>query len=227
MKNSPQNSLFRSSENSLQVKKANTSTLYLMRHGEIATSGILAGKTDVLLSDLGWQQLDRATQKLPQINHCISSPLKRCALFAQHFSQQQQIPLIIEKSLQEMNFGDWDGKNYQALWSEAANDEEQAKISIGDFWQNPWQHAAPNGELMVDFVSRVDNWWQGWLNQQASGKTLVIAHGGVIKHLLARILALPIPGTMHMSAIDVPYASVIKVVVYHDEQGQHWPKVIF
>jgi len=198
-------------------------TLYLLRHGEIATPGILAGKTDVALSEKGLQQLWQATKKLPIIAHCISSPLQRCQKFATDFSLQHDIQLKISENLQEMNFGDWDGKQYQYLWEMTGND---AQTSIGDFWKNPWKFKAPNGEVMDDFVQRVDQWWQQWLSDLTEGNTLVIAHGGVIKHLIARVLNMPIPGTDHMSHIDVPYAGVVKITIYTDEQGKNWPKIV-
>ena len=56
---------------------------------------------------------------------------------------------------------------------------------------------------------------------------LIIAHAGVIKHLLARILNMPNPGTHHMSCFDVPYAGLIKIEICYDGQGNTWPKVIF
>ena len=136
---------------------ASECTLYLLRHGEIATPGILAGKTDVALSDVGRKQLSQATAPLINISRCISSPLIRCHDWASEYCQQHNLPLEIESKLQEMNFGDWDGKSYQALWK--MNDQSD-KSSIGDFWQNPWQHQPPSGETMDSFVSRVDHWWQ-------------------------------------------------------------------
>ncbi len=204
-------------------------TLYLLRHGEIALQGILAGKTDIALSEQGWQQLWQASQQLPKISHCISSPLQRCQEFAAAFSLKNNINLKLDANLQEMNFGDWDGKPYQALWKNEGNEQQ---VTIGDFWQNPWQHTAPNGEAMTDFTQRVDTWWQQWLatipgDNMPDGNTLVVAHGGVIKHLIARVLTMPIPGTAHISNIDVPYASLIKITIHRDEQGKVWPRIVW
>lgn len=199
-------------------------TLYLLRHGEIATPGILTGKTDVALSEHGWQQLWETSKKLPQISQCISSPLQRCQKFAADFSARNNITYELDDNLKEMNFGDWDGLPYQALWQ---NEGHTQKVSIGDFWQDPWKNNAPNGELMSEFVCRVDTWWQQWLANEPDGNCLVVAHGGVIKHLIARILNMPIPGTAHMSHIDIPYAGLVKITVYRDEQGKTWPKIIW
>ena len=198
-------------------------TLYLLRHGEIATPGILAGETDVALSELGREQISQATHSLKNIDRCISSPLIRCHERASLFCHQQNLSLEVESKIQEMNFGDWDGKSYQALWS---MDDQSATSAIGDFWQNPWQNHPPNGEAMDSFVLRVDRWWQDFCAKNSSNNTLVFTHAGVIKHLLARILNLPIPGTTHMASIEVPYASLIKVSLYRDENGKVWSKLV-
>jgi alpha-ribazole phosphatase len=198
-------------------------TLYLLRHGEIATPGILAGKTDVSLSERGQKQVAQVTDSLKNIDRCITSPLVRCHERASAYCQQQSLPLEIESKIQEMNFGDWDGQSYQALWK---MDEQSATCTIGDFWQNPWQNQPPNGETMDNFVSRVDNWWQDFCAQTSLQNTLVFTHAGVIKHLLARVLNLPIPGTVHMASIDVPYASLIKISLYRDESGKVWSKLV-
>ena len=198
-------------------------TLYLVRHGEIETTGILAGKTDIALSAVGREQLAKAINPLPNISRCVSSPLIRCHELAAQYCQQRNIELEVESNLQEMNFGDWDGKTYQALWD---MDKNSGLSSIGDFWQNPWQNSPPNGETMVNFVSRVDHWWHNYLAHDDLLDTLVFTHGGVIKHLLARVLNLPIPGTVHMTSFDVPYASVIKISLYRDENRKVWSKLM-
>lgn len=197
-------------------------TLYLLRHGEIATPGILAGKTDVALSEFGRKQVAQATDSLKNIDRCITSPLVRCHERAIAYCQQQNLPLEIESKIQEMNFGDWDGQSYQALWKMG---DQLGTSAIGNFWQNPWQNQPPNGETMDNFVSRVDNWWQDFCAENTLQNTLVFTHAGVIKHLLARVLNLPIPGTVHMASIDVPYASLIKISLYRDESGKVWSKL--
>lgn len=202
---------------------SNESMLYLLRHGEIATPGILAGKTDVPLSELGGKQVLQATAELSNINRCISSPLVRCYSLAKAYCQQNNISLDVESNLQEMDFGDWDGKSYQDLWK---MDEQLAMSTIGDFWQNPWKNKPPNGESMNVFTNRVDLWWQKICAENTSKNTLVFTHAGVIKHVLARVLNLPIPGTTHMSSIEVGYASVIKISLYRDENGKVWPKIV-
>jgi len=200
--------------------------VYLLRHGELVQKGILCGRTDIALSDLGKQQLIAATNKLPTISHCFSSPLKRCRDVAEQFSQKNGLTLQVSEQLQEMNFGDWDGARYQTLW--------QTSPTLGEFWQNPWQCLPPNGESMTSFTERVDDFWQNLISQLSqanidkcdSSNILVFSHGGVIRYLLAKVLGLAIPGTHHMTNIDVPYGALIHIQIFIDSDGKAWCKLM-
>lgn len=209
-------------------------SVYLLRHGELVQTGILCGQTDIALSDTGKQQLIDATNQLPKISHCYSSPLIRCREFAEEHCQQNELSLQVSTQLQEMNFGDWDGKSYQTLWQ--IQPDLGGNIStLGTFWQNPWQCQPPNGEPMENFTKRVDDFWQNLLatlqqDKQVENRSLnalIFTHGGVIRHILAKILKLPIPGTVHMTSLDVPYGALIHIHVFIDSEGNAWPKLTF
>ncbi|RXF03967.1 histidine phosphatase family protein [Pseudoalteromonas phenolica] len=107
-----------------------TKTWYFLRHGKPVTTGILTGsKTDVAVSELGVAAMESALPKTVQFDACISSPMQRCLSFARKQSRQSNLPLVIAKQLQEMDFGDWDGRTYEWLWENTQNP------SIGEFWQ--------------------------------------------------------------------------------------------
>lgn len=210
-----------------------TSTLYLLRHGEIATPGILAGHTDVELSEKGMQQLVQSSSKLKNVTQVYSSPLKRCFDFSQQYSRRKSISLKVDDRLKEMNFGQWDGKAYKALWS-----EPESSQLIGSFWRDPWQVTPPDAEHIDLFIKRVDNWWELLITElrlgeerskkdRVLGDTLVVTHAGVIKLLLARIINMPIPGAHHLSCFDIPYAGIIKIEIFHDAHGISWSKIVF
>lgn len=192
------------------------STLYLLRHGQLQQQNILCGYSDIALSELGKAQLINATKDLVDIHHCFSSPLSRCYSFAQQFSQQARIPLTSLAELKEMNFGDWDGAEYASLWQQ----DEGVNTSIGDFWQEPWRVTPPNGESMQAFNDRIEFAWQQVLEQAKQGNVLVVTHGGVIRQVLAQLLAIPKSGNHALTAFDIPYASLVKIVVDVDEQGK-------
>lgn len=211
--------------------------IYLLRHGELVQTGILCGRTDIALSAVGEQQLNRATQSLPEISSCYSSPLLRCRTFAEQYCEKHQLTLQISPALQEMNFGDWDGKRYQDLWQlrqKIAVSSAEKTLTLGDFWQDPWQCQPPNGETMVNFTQRVDHFWQDLLEQlqqTGAGKNqpsniLVFSHGGVIRYILAKVLGLPLPGINHMTNLDVPYGGLIHVQISFDDNANAWPKLM-
>jgi alpha-ribazole phosphatase len=200
--------------------------LYLLRHGEIKAKSVLAGHTDFKLSDFGLQQLIAASDDLIDIEHCISSPLNRCLEFSQQFAEQQKIELTVDPRLKEMDFGDFDGKLFEELWDKQKLTKfTKADFTIGDFWQDPWNHHIPSGETMTLFTQRVDNWWQQFLVDKQLGNVLVVTHAGVIKHLLARILGIPILSEKYLSTINVGYGCLIKIAIFDDENGRSWPQV--
>ncbi len=202
--------------------------LYLLRHGELVQQDMLCGHADIRLSEKGWQQLEHTVSQLEasqlvSIEQCISSPLVRCVEFAQQFSRKKQCELIVDPCLKEMNFGDWDGVSYENLWQQA---EHNTVSNIGLFWQNPWRVSPPNGETMSDFSLRVDAWWENFIATNPAKNTLVVTHAGVIKHLLARVLNMQIETSTHLSVFNIPYAGLIKLSIFIDEQGKSWPQIL-
>lgn len=199
-----------------------TKIWYFLRHGKPVTTGILTGsKTDVAVSELGLAAMESALPKTVQFDACISSPMHRCLSFAKKQSRQLSLPLAIAKQLQEMNFGDWDGRTYEWLWQNTQNP------SIGEFWQSPWQHTPPNGESLYVFRSRVRQWWEAELSTRHTTHNLVVTHGGVIKQILAEVLNLPLDSLSSINSLDVGYATLVKIEVYFDEAHKAWPKVVF
>ncbi|MAD03053.1 MAG: hypothetical protein CMK65_05425 [Pseudoalteromonas sp.] len=92
------------------------SRVYFLRHGEIATPGILSGQVDVDLSEQGYRQMRQASAELKNLNAIYSSPLKRCSVHADYLANQHRLNVRYYNALKEFNFGDWDGQDYQQLW---------------------------------------------------------------------------------------------------------------
>jgi len=172
----------------------------LLRHGESELSHTLRGSLDDALTAKGWQQMLNSidqSQTLPQQWDVVfSSPLQRCDMFAQHFVKERDIPLILDKNLQEMHFGDWEGQSIQQLY-------EQFPETLADFWQKPTQTTLPNAETMQQFHLRVSTAMANIQQQmQLNGwqSALVVTHGGVIKLLKCMVLQQPLDDVLKMSA---------------------------
>jgi alpha-ribazole phosphatase len=176
----------------------------LLRHGESELSHTLRGSIDDPLTTQGWQQmlssLDQSqTVSLPrpqQWDVVFSSPLQRCRIFAEHIVKERDIPLILDESLQEMHFGDWEGQSIQELY-------EQFPETLSDFWQKPTQTILPNAESMQQFHHRVSQAMtdiQQQMLSQGWQSSLVVTHGGVIKLLKCLVLQQPLDDVLKMTA---------------------------
>lgn len=75
-------------------------TWYFLRHGALIQSGVLSGRTDITLSELGIELLFAKTKTLTDIDRIFSFPLQRCRQSATALSCRWQISLSISYSLQ-------------------------------------------------------------------------------------------------------------------------------
>jgi broad specificity phosphatase PhoE len=144
----------------------------------------------------GWQRI-------------ITSPLVRCREFAEHCAGRFNLPLQVDVALQEMDFGDWEGRLVEEVWQESPE-------LLGRFYHDPSAVTPPGGESTAAAQSRVVVAWQALLQQCAGDRLLLVCHGGVIRLLLAHVLAMPLAAVMRLY---IPYASMAQVRVYHRDSG--------
>ncbi|WP_337153957.1 alpha-ribazole phosphatase family protein [Pseudomonas protegens] len=161
-------------------------TLYLdlLRHGESELGGGLRGSLDDALTATGWQQMREAVQGRGPWDRVLSSPLQRCARFAQELAEQLQLPLSLEPDLQELHFGAWEGQSAAALMETDADD-------LGRFWADPYAFTPPGGEPVELFSLRVLGAIERLYQACAGQRVLLVSHGGVMRLLLARARGLP------------------------------------
>ena len=108
-----------------------------------------------------------------------------------------------------MDFGDWEGRLVADVWRESPT-------LIGRFYDDPGAVTPPGGESIAAAQSRVIAAWQALLQQCVGEQLLVVCHGGVIRLLLAHVLAMPLAAVMRLY---IPYASMAQVRVYHRDSG--------
>lgn len=161
-------------------------TLYLdlLRHGETELGGGLRGSLDDALTATGWQQMREAVLGRGPWDRVLSSPLQRCARFAQELAERLQLPLSLEPDLQELHFGAWEGQSAAALMETDADD-------LGRFWADPYAFTPPGGEPVELFSLRVLGAIERLYQACAGQRVLLVSHGGVMRLLLARARGLP------------------------------------
>ena len=161
-----------------------TVQLDMLRHGETELGGGMRGSLDDALTTLGWTQMRESVKGRGPWDRIVSSPLQRCALFAQELSGQLGLPVSFDKDLQELHFGAWEGCNTAALMETNAED-------LGAFWSDPYGFTPPEGEPVLAFSERVLA-AVGRLQTAYDGeRVLLVCHGGVMKLLLAQARGLP------------------------------------
>jgi len=186
----------------------------LLRHGAVDAEGwAFRGRTDVPLSIPGWSQMRAAAAGFDRFDHIATSPRQRCKLFARELSEQQECDLLTLDGMAEMDFGDWENRSFD----EITGSDQQL---LQQFWQSPVGIRPPNGEAFDDFSQRVIDCWQTWINSDVGQQRLLVAHGGVIRVLLAHTLAMP----MHaLWRLHLPYASCSQISLL----ASHQPRLLY
>jgi len=161
-----------------------TLRLDLLRHGETELGGGLRGSLDDALTDMGWAQMRGAVIEQGPWDRLVSSPLQRCARFASELGAQLGLPVQLEKDLQELHFGAWEGQSALALMETDAE-------ALGQFWADPYSFTPPQGEPVVEFSARVLAAVARLHTAYAGERVLLISHGGVMRLLLAQARGLP------------------------------------
>jgi alpha-ribazole phosphatase len=174
--------------------------VYLVRHTEtVCEKGICYGQSDVGIREPYNVIFESILNQLPEDAILYSSPLQRCVILAKHIQKNTKIDLIIEDSrLMEMNFGDWELKNWDAIPRE-----------VLDPWMEDFVNVrVPNGESFVDLNDRVLDFWNNKLIKETERPVIIVAHAGVIRSFLCKINDLSLKDAFQN---QVNYGDVIKI----------------
>ncbi|PSW20138.1 histidine phosphatase family protein [Photobacterium sanctipauli] len=199
------------------MSQGKTTRIDILRHGLPEGDGCLRGSTDFTITDVGLEQMNQSVSGLDDIEQVVTSPLHRCQYFASTFSARYALPIQNDPQWQELDFGQWDGQDKQALWQEHGE-------QLTRFWENPWLFTPHGGESLVEFDRRIQQAWQSLIDTYNGKRILLVTHSGVMKQLLRQLLSMPEDAT-YLQRIDLPYAARYRVTVYTDESGKHWPQL--
>lgn len=182
--------------------------LHLLRHGETEQGGGLRGSLDDALTAAGWAQLRAAVRADEHWDALVSSPLQRCARFAEELAAARGLPLRFDAGLQELHFGAWEGRSAAQLMETDADD-------LGRFWVDPYAFTPPGGEPLLAFEARVLGALQRLQADYQGQQVLVVTHGGVMRLLLARARGLP-----REELLQVSVAHAERVRLHLSAQGR-------
>lgn len=178
----------------------------LLRHGETELGGGLRGSLDDALTAKGWAQMQAAVDTAGPWQVLVSSPLQRCARFAQSLGEQRGLPVHLAPGLQELHFGEWEGRSAADLM---LTHEQQ----LGQFWADPYSFTPPGAEPVSDFSARVLAVLAALRAEHAGKHVLLVTHGGVMRLLLARARGLP---REQLLQVEVGHGALCRLEVLAD-----------
>lgn len=162
--------------------------VYLIRHGETDQNKQrkLQGQSEYELNAYGKELAEKTKEALHEIpfDYVFSSPLLRALETANIIRGNRDIPLIQDKRIQEISFGEYEGlccgrRGYNIPDPEFLN-----------FFDAPEKyHTPPKGESLEEIIARTGEFWKELVhNPVYQEKTILLStHGCALKALLANI----------------------------------------
>ncbi|MBT2681770.1 histidine phosphatase family protein [Bacillus sp. ISL-35] len=194
--------------------------IYITRHGatEWNMENRLQGSLNSELTARGIRNAVLLGKRLSDIEFKViySSPSKRALETAKLINADNAIPLKIVDDLNEISFGDWEGKTKEEI------EEEDFKAEYANFWNKPHQynHHGHNAEDLLTFKQRVDHAMKQIIEGNKNGRILIVTHGVVIRALMSLFWNIP---TEKMWDPPVILGTSLTIVNY---DGKQFKKVI-
>lgn len=146
--------------------------LLLVRHGRTAANagGLLLGRADPPLDELGRVQAAAIADALPAVSRAVASPLAR----ARETAAALGVPVEVDDRWIELDYGEWDQRPIDEV--DAA---EWAR------WRSDLGFAPPGGESLLSLGQRVRAACDDLLEEARDSDVAVITHVSPYKAALA------------------------------------------
>lgn len=162
----------------------------LTRHGHV--DGIdpprFRGRLDLPLTELGRRQAQATAlrlQKASKIAALYSSPMQRCMTTARIISGENGIPIEALDDLNDLDYGDWQGK------LEADVSAESPRLFA--MWKStPELVRFPNGESLQDLAARTADALRLMISRHPTETVILVGHDSVNRSLLMQVLGQPL-----------------------------------
>jgi glucosyl-3-phosphoglycerate phosphatase len=167
----------------------------MLRHGqtEFNAANRMQGQLDTGLSELGREQAVAAVSVLAKLDPLliVSSDLRRAYDTAILLGERISAPVVADDRLRETHLGDWQGMTHSevdAAWP-------GARIA----WRNDATWAPHGGENRIDvarrslpLIAELVEYQCDWGGDEPYRPVVLVAHGGLIAALTAKLLGLPV-----------------------------------
>ncbi len=173
--------------------------IIIIRHGETEwnKTGRFQGHSDVPLSAEGRTQAETLGKNLivDHVDAIYASDLTRAMETAAPLAARFGLPVISDPQLRELNFGAWEGRNFNDVNAENPN-------AMKNFYTDPEQADIPESEPFPEFQRRVAGRVREIVAHERGKRVVIVSHGASIRILLADLLSMPIRSIWHLSQLN-------------------------
>lgn len=151
--------------------------IVVVRHGRTASnaSGLLLGRADPPLDDVGRDQAGRLAVALGRVDRVVSSPLGRARQTAAAIAEGSGgAEVEVDERFVELDYGAWDQRPVADVTA-----EEWAR------WRADVTWAPPGGESLVDLGRRVRDGLGSLAAEATEGTVVVVTHVSPVKAAVA------------------------------------------
>ena len=185
-------------------------TVFLMRHGEVANGGEKRynGHIDVDITEAGLSQMHRLAERLDgkAVAAVYSSDLKRSVKGAEIIARRLGLAVTSLRELRERSVGAWEGLTAEEIKERFP---EQFRLWRADLLN----YRPPKGECLLDVQDRVLPPYHAIIAAHPGQEIALLLHGGVNRVLLADALGLPL---MNLFRIEQAFGCM-NVIEYHED----------
>ncbi len=169
------------------------SVLTLVRHGQSQANarGLMCGRTDPPLTDVGRDQARALACGLERPTRIVTSPLGRAHETATLIAEPSGLPVEVDDRWIELDYGTLDGRPASAL----AADGWHA-------WRSDPDHVPAGGESLAAVAHRVRDACTALAADAATGEVVVVSHVSPIKAAIAWALGVGIEVAWRMFLVD-------------------------
>ena len=149
--------------------------IVFVRHGQTEANavGLLQGRADIALTDLGREQAALVAAALPAVpRRVVASPLQRAVDTAAPIAARFGLDVEVDDRLVELDYGDWDRRAF----GDVTADEWRR-------WRDDPSFAPPGGESLEDVAARAASFCAEMLG--AGDDVVAVSHVSPIKAAVA------------------------------------------
>ena len=164
--------------------------LVLIRHGETYWNEqrrIQGGGSDIGLNEVGLKQTETLVSflKYEDIDHVLSSPMKRALVMAQAIAKEHNLAVEVKEGLREIEVGEFEGLPLSSLTSTFSQ-------LLMEWWKGGTRRL-PGGESFAELQERCWGAVGPLLDSQDANRTVVVVgHYFVTLAIIFRALGFPL-----------------------------------